>query len=324
VGNKYDPEISRISMNIGVIGIGTMGKRHVRIYSELKGVDRVYVYDIDYKKAESLEEDVYVSYNLYTLFTHADAVSICVPTKHHFAVAKEAIEYGVHCLIEKPVTATPDEAEHLLRIIERKDLVVGVGHIERFNPIVHEIKKLIKNPLLIGIARHNPASARIKDTNIIEDLMIHDIDILFNVLARNEKYRVYSSGSSDFCVALFDFASFTAWLSASRKAKKKIRKIYIEEEELTIEGDFMNQEIYVHRQPSKNAFEDERYVHESVIEKVLVNKKEPLREELKTFVECVRAGKEFPVTLEEGIKNLRKCEEVRNASINQNLKGCGV
>jgi len=316
VGYNYDFEVFRVPMNIGVIGVGTMGKRHVRIYSELKGVDRIYVYDIDHKKAESLEEDVSVCYNLNTLLTHADAVSICVPTKHHFAVAKEAIEYGVHCLIEKPVTSTPDEAEHLLRILESKNLVVGVGHIERFNPIVHEIKKLIKKPLLIGIARHNPASARIKDTNIIEDLMIHDIDILFNVLARNEDYRVYSSGSSDFCVALFDFASFTAWLSASRKAKKKIRRIYIEEEELTIEGDFMNQEIYVHRQPSEYSFENERYVHESVIEKVLVNKKEPLREELKTFIECVRAGKEFPVTLEEGLNNLKKCVEVGNASAN--------
>jgi len=297
-------------MNVGVIGVGTMGKRHVRIYSELKGVDRIYVYDIDRKKAESLEEDVSVCYNLNTLLTHVDAVSICVPTKHHFAVAKEAIEYGVHCLIEKPVTSTPDEAEHLLRIIEREDLVAGVGHIERFNPIVHEIKKLVKKPLLIGITRHNPASARIKDTNIIEDLMIHDIDILFNVLARNEDYKVYSSGSSDFCVALFDFASFTAWLSASRKAKKKIRRIYIEEEELTIEGDFMNQEIYVHRQPSEYSFEDVRYVHESVIEKVLVNKKEPLREELKTFIECVCAGKDFPVTLQDGINNLKKCKEI--------------
>ncbi|GAH24942.1 unnamed protein product [marine sediment metagenome] len=297
-------------MNIGVIGVGTMGKNHVRIYSELKGVDNIYVYDINEKQAKSLKEDVTVCSYIDTLLSYADAVSICVPTMHHFKVAKKAIEKGVHCLIEKPITSTITEEEHLLQMCKDTDLVIGVGHTERFNPIISEIKKIVKKPLLIGIARHNPGSARINDTSIVEDLMIHDIDILFNVLLPDEAYKVFSSGDSDFCVALFDFTSTTAWLSASRKAKKKIRKIYIEEEDFTLEGDFMNQEIYVYRHPSEYVLEDERYVQESVIEKVLVNKVEPLREELKTFIKCAREGKEFPVTPLQGLNNLMKCDEI--------------
>ena len=310
MGNKHDIVLFRDTMNVGVIGTGVMGRNHVRIYSELKGVDNIYVYDINEKQAKSLKEDVTVCSYIDTILSYADAVSICVPTMHHFEVAKKAIEKGVHCLIEKPITSSPYEAEQLLRLCENKDVVVGVGHTERFNPIIDEIKKIVKKPLLIGIARHNPGSARINDTTIVEDLMIHDIDILFNVLMPNGEYNVFSSGDSDICVALFNFTSSTAWLSASRKAKKKIRKIYIEEEGFTVEGDFMNQEIYVYRHPSEYALEDERYVQESVIEKVLVNKVEPLREELKTFVSCVQKGEEFPVTPMQALNSLKKCVEI--------------
>ena len=298
------------AIDVGVIGVGTMGKNHARIYSELKGVDNVYLYDIDEKNGRSLKEDAFMCSSLVSLIDHADAVSICVPTKHHFEVAKKAIEEGVHCMIEKPITLTIPEGEQLLQLCKDTDLVVGVGHTERFNPITDEIKKIVNKPLLIGIRRHNPGSARIDDTTIVEDLMIHDIDILLNVLLPDEKYTVYSSGSNDFRVALFNFTSSTAWLSASRKANKKIRKIYIEEEDFTLDGDFMNQEIYVYRHPSKYTLENERYTQESVVEKVLVNKVEPLREELKTFVSCVRDDKEFPITPQQGLNNLIKCKEI--------------
>jgi predicted dehydrogenase len=189
-------------------------------------------------------------------------------------------------------------------------LIVGVGHIERFNPIVKEIKRIIKNPLYVEIKRHNPASARITDSTIVEDLMIHDIDIVFNVLFQGD-YELYSGGNTDLCTALITFDSSIGSLSASRKASKKIRTVYIEEEDFTIEGDFMNQEIYVYRKPGKYGIENERYTQENIIEKVLVNKVEPLKEELKTFVRCVRKGEQFPITPEQALHNLRICEEIR-------------
>ena len=133
-------------------------------YSELNDVDKVFVYDVDRKSAEKISHtfSVDVCDSLKSMFESVDAVSICVPTKYHFDVAKEAIENGVHLLIEKPITSTAKEGEELSKIIP-DGLVVGVGHIERFNPIIREIKKLIIHPKFMEIRRYNPASSRITD-----------------------------------------------------------------------------------------------------------------------------------------------------------------
>ena len=107
------------------------------------------------------------------------------------------------------------------------------------------------------------------------------------------------------------FGHSVAAISASRLASKKIRTIYVETEEFTTEGDFMTQEVYIYRKPGKYGLENERYMQENIIEKVLVNKVEPLKVELKTFLDCARIGKSFPVTPEEALKNLRICEEIK-------------
>ncbi len=305
-------------MKVGVIGAGIMGKNHVRIYSELKEIEELYVFDVDKEKTKRLKEyGIIVCDSMDEVLEHSDAVSICVPTRYHFEVAKRAIENEVHCLIEKPITLTTAEGAALVELLENesrnRSLIAGVGHIERFNPIVGEIKRIVKSPLYVEIRRHNPASARVTDSTIVEDLMIHDIDIVFNVLFNGE-YRLHAAGNSDLCAALIDFGNSVVSLSASRKSSKKIRKIYVEEEEFTIEGDFMNQEIYVYRKPGVYGIEDERYTQENIIEKVLVNKVEPLKEELRTFVRCVSSGMEFPVTPLEALANLRICEEIRGAN----------
>ncbi|MCK4475605.1 MAG: Gfo/Idh/MocA family oxidoreductase [Methanophagales archaeon] len=326
-------------MKVGVIGTGTMGKNHVRIYSELKEVEEVYAFDVDRGKAKRLKEyGVIICDSMDELLNRVDATSVCVPTKYHLEVAKRAIEKDIHCLIEKPIALTTKEGEELVNLSEDKGLIIGVGHIERFNPIVEEIERIIENPLYVEIKRHNPASARITDSTIVEDLMIHDIDIVFNVLYKplqglrvnpyrvfgvvgakplhgaephSGDYEIYSAGNNELCTALIKFGASIVSLSASRKASKKIRTVYIEEEEFTIEGDFMNQEIYVYRKPGKYGIENERYTQENIIEKVLVNKVEPLKEELKTFIRCVRNGEEFSITPVQALKNLRICEEIR-------------
>jgi predicted dehydrogenase len=140
--------------------------------------------------------------------------------------------------------------------------------------------------------------------------MIHDIDIVFNVLFTGE-YNLHAAGNNDLCTASIEFGSSIVSLSASRKSSKKIRTIYIEEEEFTVEGDFMNQEIYVYRKPGRYGIENERYTQENIIEKVLVNKVEPLKEELKTFIRCVRNNEEFTITPLQALNNLRICEEIR-------------
>jgi len=297
-------------MKVGVIGTGTMGRNHVRVYSELKEVEEVYAFDVDKAKAQILKKyGVIVCDSMEELLERVDAVSVCATTKDHLEVAKRAIEKDVHCLIEKPITLTVAEGEELLNLLKDKRLIVGVGHIERFNPIVEEIERIIKNPLYVEISRHNPASTRITDSTVVEDLMIHDIDIVFNVLFGGD-YELHAAGNNDLCTTLIKFGTSIVSLSASRKSSKKIRTIYIEEEEFTIEGDFMNQEIYVYKKPGRYGIENERYTQENIIEKVLVNKVEPLKEELKTFIGCVRNDEEFTITPVQALNDLRICEEI--------------
>ena len=298
-------------MDVGVIGVGVMGRNHARVYSELKAVDSLYLYDLNQKAARDLAGTfgATASPTVESLLECVDAVSICVPTPYHFSIAETVLDAGVPLLVEKPICATAEEARRLIEKIP-EGLVAGVGHIERFNPIVPEIKKIVRDPLYIEMKRHNPASSRVSGSSVVEDLMIHDVDIMRNVLLPDGAYRLAGSGNSDVCSALFSFGGTTVYLSASRKSSKKIRMIYIEEEEFTIEGDFMAQEIYIHRKPGQYSVENERYVQENIIEKVLVNKQEPLKLELSTFLDCVAQRREFPVSPAQALLNMEICEDV--------------
>lgn len=288
-----------------------MGRNHARVYSELKAVDSLYLYDLNQKAARDLAGTfgATASPTVESLLECVDAVSICVPTPYHFSIAETVLDAGVPLLVEKPICATAEEARRLIEKIP-EGLVAGVGHIERFNPIVPEIKKIVRDPLYVEMKRHNPASSRVSGSSVVEDLMIHDVDIMRNVLLPDGTYRLAGSGNSDVCSALFSFGGTTVYLSASRKSSKKIRMIYIEEEEFTIEGDFMAQEIYIHRKPGQYSVENERYVQENIIEKVLVNKQEPLKLELSTFLDCVAQRREFPVSPAQALLNMEICEDV--------------
>lgn len=297
-------------MDVGVIGTGIMGQNHVRVFSELRGISNLIIYDLNTQAAQAVakKNDVERADSIDSLLRNVDAVSICVPTPFHFEVSQKALDAGVHMMIEKPICATAGQAKDLGKLIT-DDLIVGVGHIERFNPIISEICRIIKNPLYVEMKRHNPASSRISMSTIVEDLMIHDIDIVVNSFF-NIPYKLSCSGNNDICAALFKFNGFCAFLSASRKSSKKIRTVYIEEEDCTIEGDFMNQEIYIHRKPDQYSIDNERYVQENIIEKVLVNKVEPLKVELGTFIDCIKNDTQFPVTPDQAIHNLVVCEEI--------------
>ena len=298
-------------MDVGVIGVGVMGRNHARVYSELKAVDSLYLYDLNQKAARDLAGTfgATASPTVESLLECVDAVSVCVPTPYHFSIAETVLDAGVPLLVEKPICATAEEARRLIEKIP-EGLVAGVGHIERFNPIVPEIKKIVRDPLYVEMKRHNPASSRVSGSSVVEDLMIHDVDIMRNVLLPDGAYHLAGSGNSDVCSALFSFGGTTVYLSASRKSSKKIRMIYIEEEEFTIEGDFMAQEIYIHRKPGQYSVENERYVQENIIEKVLVNKQEPLKLELSTFLDCVAQRREFPVSPAQALLNMEICEDV--------------
>ncbi|MBP2133095.1 putative dehydrogenase [Methanomicrobium sp. W14] len=299
-------------MDVGVIGTGVMGKNHARVYSELKGIGSVKIFDINEKAASETADNIggECMASMDNLLKSVDCISMCVPTQYHFKTAKEVLDSGVSILIEKPICLTSEEGGKLLNCIP-EGVTVGVGHIERFNPIIKEIERIVSNPIYIEIQRHNPASARVTGSSVLEDLMIHDIDLIENVFTNKQCRIVGSSGNFDVFSALFESNGTTLSLSASRKSSKKIRSIYVEEEEFTVEGDFMSRDVYIHRKPENYSIENDRYVQENIVEKVMVNKLEPLKVELSAFTECVKKGKDFPVTPEQAIYNLEICEELK-------------
>jgi predicted dehydrogenase len=300
-------------MKAGVIGTGTMGRNHVRVYSEQKSVDGVCVFDLNTAAAQEMaRQHGATAYNSVDKFLdEVDAVSVCVPTPYHGDIVRQVFAAGKSVLIEKPICSTAKEAQELIQHAP-KGITVGVGHIERFNPVVTEIKKIVNKPLYVEMKRHNPASSRVTGSSVVEDLMIHDIDILQNVFFPGN-CEICSAGNEDVCSVLMTCGTVPVALSASRKSSKKIRMIYIEEEEFTIEGDFMSQEVMIYRKPGRYQFENERYVQENIIEKVMVNKLEPLRVELSTFIDCVKRKRPFPVTPAEAIRNLETCEKIRRS-----------
>jgi len=299
-------------MDVGVIGTGVMGRNHVRVYSELKEVGDLYVYDTNPAAAKDIASihDIKTVETLNELVSSVEAISLCVPTPNHYSLAKELLNRDISLLIEKPICLTSEEGNRLLDYIQN-GVTVGVGHIERFNPIVQEIKNIISKPLYVELKRHNPASSRNSTGSVVEDLMIHDIDIVTHCFFNSNDFSFVAKGSEDVAGVLGRSGSATISLSASRKSSKKIRMVHIEQEDMTIQGDFMSQEIYVYRKPGRYSIENERYVQENIVEKVLVAKREPLLSELKTFISCAKENKPFPVTPKEAVDNVRICEEIR-------------
>lgn len=313
-------------MNVGVIGVGVQGERHVRVYSELKNVDSITIWDTDQDKMSEIikkYDGIRIGTSGDNLIRNVDAVSICTPTKFHYMSVVSALGYDTPFLVEKPFSDTGKESEMVLDEYNNRhsNLTCGVGHIERFNPIVREINALARSPNIpkyIEIKRHNPSSSRMTGvSNVIDDLMIHDIDILLNVFFRDCEYNINAVGNEDVCSCLFEIFTeddtiVPAYLSASRKSAKKVRSIYVENEQWTVEGNYIPQDVYVYRRPSKyEIVADRTYKQENVVDKIELGKVEPLREELKKFLECVVTGDPFPITLEDATRNVNVCEMIK-------------
>lgn len=305
-----------MTLDVGVIGVGNMGKNHARVYSEMKDVDDLYLYDTNKTLLHETarEFDAEECSDILELLHYVEAVSVCVPTPIHHNVAMTTVERAIHTLIEKPICSTMGLADELIKTIPN-GVVVGVGHIERFNPVVSEIIRIIREPLYIEIKRHNPNSTRITDTNVVDDLMIHDIDLIYNELYPEiPPDFVAAIGDEDIAIAIFSYLDATPiCLSSSRKASRRTRCIYIEEEEYTIIGDLSKQEVSVYWKPEVAKFEHGKYTQESTVEHVTINKVEPLKEELQTFVQCIIRELPFPVTPSQARNNLDVCRRVNDA-----------
>lgn len=303
-------------VRVGVVGVGYLGQHHARVYSELPGVELVGVVDINRERAKEVARRYSTTpfFDYRDLFGRVDAVSIAVPTVLHRTIAGHFIEEGVNILIEKPVTTTLEEAKELMEMAARKNVILQVGHIERFNSAVVELAKIVDNPIFIDCCRMGPYVNRNTDVGVVLDLMIHDIDIVMSIV-RNSVVKVTAFGRSvlsrqeDIANAQLVFQNgCIASLTASRVTRKKIRRMEITQVDSFISIDYLEQELAVYRKASSP-------LPQLLIEKPMMQKGEPLRLELEHFVRCVRNGEKPLVGLEEG-KNalevaLRILEEIK-------------
>ena len=293
---------------VGVIGVGHLGQHHARVYTELLGTHLVGVVDQNESRAAAIGENLgvpwYTDMDEFIARARPDAVSVVVPTSGHFEVASKALMNGIHVLIEKPVTTTVSEAESLLRMAADLDLVLQVGHIERFNSAVQYISKIIHEPLFLQSRRLGPYSPRISDVGVVLDLMIHDIDIILS-LVRSEISTIFAMGRcvrsdhEDIASAQISFVNGAmAHILVSRVSERRLRQLEIMEPERYVTIDYETQDVSINRCVRQNSGLVE------VIEHPVFPKSEQLKLELQHFVTCVREGKQPLVGIMDGKRAL--------------------
>jgi len=188
-------------LKIGVVGIGVMGEHHARICSTLPGAKLAGIADLNFDKASSLGNKYSVpAFSVFSeMLPSVDAVSVVTPTSTHFEVGEACLLAGKHCLIEKPLCVNSLDAKKLFDLSRQKSLVLAVGHIERFNPAFVELQKLVRKEKIVGIniQRLSPFPERISDANVIQDMMIHDLDLLLSLLPNDEIDTIKAKGKKE-------------------------------------------------------------------------------------------------------------------------------
>jgi predicted dehydrogenase len=294
---------------VAVIGVGYLGKFHAEKYSMHPDADLVGVVDIDGTKAAEVAGKLGTKgFDDYRDLTgEVDAVSIAVPTVCHFEVARDFLRNGVHILLEKPITSTLEEAEELVRIAAEKNAILQVGHLERFNPVIMALEGILNRPGFIESIRIAPFKPRGTDVNVVLDLMIHDIDIIQNIV-RSPIKQINSIGApvftseEDIANARIQFENgCVANVTASRISLKSERIMRIFQPDAYIVLDFQNKKLVVIRKGEGEMFPG---VPNIKIEEKVLEQNDALKEEISSFLECVRTGTRPVVSGEDGKRAL--------------------
>ena len=325
-GHRSTPQPIRL----GVIGVGNMGQHHTRILSLLKDVEFVGVSDVNVERGLETASKYRVRFfeNYLDLLPHIDAVCIAVPTRLHHSVGMECLQAGVHTLIEKPIAASIAEAESLVNAAAAANCILQVGHIERFNPAFQELAKVLKAEELLALEAHrmSPYSQRANDVSVVLDLMIHDIDLILELVAApvvkltaSGSRAATDSGYLDYVTATLGFSNgIVATLTASKVTHRKIRTITAHCKNSLTEADFLNNEILIHRQTTADCSSDYGqvlYRQDGLIEKVYTSNIEPLHAELEHFINCVRGGEPPSVGGEQALKALRLASLIEQMAV---------
>jgi virulence factor len=318
-------------VRVGVIGVGTMGERHCRVYAGLRNVDFIGVADLNAERGQAVAANHDTRYfNDYRqLLKEVDAVSVVTTTPSHFSLALDMLAHNVHVLVEKPLTETIAQGEQLVAEAERRGKVLQVGHIERFNPAYIELQHVIEGKRLVAInvQRLSSFDASNTDVDVIRDLMIHDLDLIANLLGHEFEGltawgRSISTDTTDHAVANISYKNGpVVTLTASRVTEQKIRRIDVVAEGTYIEVDLLGKTLMLHRRAQPQYVENHqaaKYRQESVIECIHVPMVEPLLLELRHFIECVSASAPCRVPGADGLFALQLAQQVAEQVNRQN------
>lgn len=322
-------------MKIAVLGAGHLGSIHIRLLKTLVDYELVGFYDpnAELSKKISQEYSIHSFDSIDDLIDHTDIVDIVTPTLSHFDCAKKALLKSKHVFIEKPVTNTIEEAEELLDLADKCGVKVQVGHVERFNPAFTAAKPYIHKPMFIETHRLAAFNPRGTDVSVVLDLMIHDIDIILNIV-QSKISSISTSGvaiateTPDITNARIEFENgCVANLTASRVSLKQMRKTRIFQKDAYISIDFLEKKTEIVRlEPNKfwNPFsiniEDSKGVKKSIKhEKPVVKEVNAIQEELRTFAQAIKNNKKPLVTLHDGCEALKVAHTII-AKINKRIE----
>ena len=293
------------TINVGVVGVGAMGENHVRVYHKMEEANLVAVSDVSERALKKIEKKYgakgFTEYSELLEDPEIEAVSVCVPTTFHHAVVMEAIKHGKHVLVEKPIAFTVSEAEEM--IAKEAGVLLATGHVERFNPAVQKAKELVDDGVIGDIVsafakRVGPLPPRIKDVGVSIDLAIHDLDIM-NYLFEEEVTQVYGSMNCSFDDSEFEdhaeiMVNFnnesTGIVEVNWLTPYKRRELELTGTAGIISVDYIKQSIEVYGKFAQD---------------IQIKHEEPLKGELKSFLNAVMKGEEPEITGEDGLKALK-------------------
>lgn len=292
-----------MSVRVGVIGVGYLGQHHARIYSEIEEAELIAVVDIDQKRADTFaaKYGCEAYYDFRDVLNKVDVLSVVTPTTTHHDIALDCLKAGKDILIEKPITANIKEADELIRESEKMGCIIQVGHLERYNPAVLAASEMFKEPMFIESERFSPFLGRGTDVDVTLDLMIHDIDIILSLITLPVKeIRAVGAevltGKIDVAKAWLEFENgCIALATVSRLSPDKLRRLKVFQKDSYISIDYQNSEI-------KRYFRNEKGIS---VEVTKPEKKEPLKEELRDFLHCVKERRRPKVSAVEGRNALK-------------------
>jgi predicted dehydrogenase len=303
-------------LRVGVVGVGYLGQHHVRVYASMPGVRVVGIVDRDPARAKLIAErhHVPVAADVPALLSGVDAVSVAVPTSAHYPVVKACLDAGVHVLVEKPITDTLPAARELADLAGSRKLILQVGHIERFNPIVRQARPFIGRPAFIECHRLSPFGERGTDVDVVLDLMIHDLDMVLSFHpGAVEEIRAAGvpvlTPRVDIANARITFSSgCVANLTASRVSTSRLRRLRVFQRDGYLSLDYQTRQgVWCRR----SALPDGQPVIET--QPIRGSDEEPLKLELESFVRSVETGTAPVVGGDDGVAVLDLASRIQDA-----------